>query len=87
MGTKVYRYESFGETLEEAEYNGFDADGAEDAMYRAYGLGPDDPRPESLRCEVSDALEEMAVEYLRELGWTVVGYDDEQCEPEWEDWK
>lgn len=78
--SKMYHYESFGETLEEAEANGLNVDEFEDALWWSYGFGPEDPRPDSLQCEVMDALEALAVEYLRGIGWTVTGYDEAEAE-------
>lgn len=64
MTEKIYNYECFGETLVFAEDLGW-VDNHPDADDPGYD-GP-----------AADAIEEEAIDFIRDKGYTVVGYDDD----------
>lgn len=63
----IYEYESFADTIEFASSLGFDDDAVEEELTGEDG---------EYTPEVADALEEAAVEFIRNKGYEVRGYDD-----------
>ena len=64
-----YEYECFGDTLDKADSLGFDSEAECTKMEAADPNRMDD-------CAIGDVLEEMAVEYIRNMGYTVTNYDE-----------
>lgn len=76
-GKREYAHECYGETLAFAGDQGWNEEQVAAFMVSEAGYANIEDMSDRERASIDDALEESAIEYLREHEWTVTGYDDE----------
>ena len=68
---KIFIYEDFGATLQFAETLGFDEDAVEAEMQSGGETKPIVGAPWRFQADISDALEEAALDYIIEKGYSI----------------
>ena len=76
INPKTWIYDGLGELIVFSRGNGFDWDGLEKAMAAQTHWGTFENCPPLVRESITEEMEQLAVNFLRNDGWIIEEYDD-----------